>query len=148
MTAKTSAKKKAAAPHKTAGSVRTQFMGDFVAKFIRSPGATDFTWPEEDLSAPDVLAEFEMILDVLLRAGYLRATPAPDGSDSLRNRVINYLNAKDWPDSAPIPAKWAGIEPTVRLIEVSVITDHLLQAINSHAIGSGGGGTTWPPHPP
>jgi hypothetical protein len=138
---KTSAKR---AKSTASGNVRTGFMSDFVAEFIRSPRAKEFKWPSRELPAPAVLAEFQMIMDVLMRAGYLNGDLVADGTNALRDRLVNFLQAQDWPRSTPIPRKWEKIKPTVRLIEVAVIADGLLEAINFHPTVAGSG---WPPHP-
>ena len=139
---KSGKKSKPQAPAK----LHTKFMDEFVSEFIGKK--KPFKWPDTELLAPAVLAQFEMIVNVLMKAGYLLSTPAPDGTDPLRDRVIEFLNTKDWPRTAPIPKKWQKMKPTVRLIEVAVIADHLLEAINDHVDGGAGGGSHWPPHPP
>ena len=126
--------------------LHTKFMDEFVSEFIGKK--KPFKWPDIKLLAPAVLEQFEMIVDVLMKAGYLLATPEPDGTDLLRDRIIEFLNTKGWPRTAPIPKKWQNMKPTVRLIEVAVIADHLLEAINDHILGGSGGGSHWPPHPP
>jgi hypothetical protein len=147
-------KKTRAKPAKTNAPdyVRTQFITDFVAEFIRPSRTADFKWPSPELPRPAVLAEFEMFLHVLMTAAYLDRDPdsdgAPeaDGTDALRDRLVKFLKVEDWPRSTPIPKKWAKIQPTVRLIEIAVLTDCLLEAINSHPTVCGAG-ASWPPHP-
>jgi hypothetical protein len=127
--------------------VRTKFLTDFVAEFLRSsPRSRQFKWPSPELPAAAVLAEFQMFLDVLMTAAYLHRDPEADGTSELRDRLVKFLQDEDWPRSTPIPRKWAKIQPTVRLIEISVVTDCLLEAINSHPT-VGGAAAGWPPHP-
>src|SRR3977135_3896145 len=127
--------------------VRTQFLTDFVAEFIRSPPRSrEFKWPSPELPAPAVLAEFQMFMDVLMTAGYLNREPEDDTAGALRDRLIKFLKKEDWPRSTPIPRKWAKIKSTVRLIEIAGVADILLEAINSHpAVEAAAAG--WPPHP-
>jgi hypothetical protein len=127
--------------------VRTQFISDFVVEFLcSSPRSRDFKWPSPELPAAAVLAEFQMFLDVLMTAGYLHRDPEADGTNALRDRLVKFIKDEDWPRSTPIPRKWAKIQQTVRLIEIAVITDWLLEAINSHpTVDAAAAG--WPPHP-
>jgi hypothetical protein len=125
--------------------VKTQFVTDFVIEFIGHPGA--WKWPDHVQSKPSVAQDFFTILNALVQAGYLLSPPTPGTTDSLQDRVENFLLAQNWPLGAPIQKAYQGIEPTIRLVEISQITDHLLQAIDAQssdwATGSGSG---WPPH--
>jgi hypothetical protein len=121
--------------------VSTTFMTAFKAEFLSKANP----WPAPAQPTASVIADFGMFMDVLLKADLLLQAPVPDNSGSLLDRLAKFLIAQKWPASSPIPKKWKGIAPTVRLIEVSVIADHLLEAINDWP-GSGGGGTLWPPH--
>ncbi len=121
--------------------LRTTFMSAFKTEFLSKANP----WPAPAQPSASVIADFGMFMDVLLKADLLLQAPVPDNSGSLRDRLAKFLIAQNWPMSAPIPNPWQGIVPTVRLIEVSVIADHLLEAINDRP-GSGGGGPQWPPH--
>jgi hypothetical protein len=135
--------KKAAKRKVATQKLRTKFMSAFIAEFISS---TTDPWPDPTQAGPSVIADFDMFMDVLLKACVLQQPPVPDGSGSLRDRLANFLLAQNWPVLASIPKLWQGIQPTVRLIEVSVIADALLKAINAWRGGSGGGPNQWPPH--
>lgn len=125
--------------------VRTQFVTDFVAEFIGKPG--NWLWPQSEETRPAVVVDFQTIVNALVQAGYLLTPPVAGTSASLLDRVENFLIAQNWPLSAPIPKQWQGIEPTIRLIEVSQIVDHLLEAINANGPCIKKGSTTkWPPH--
>jgi hypothetical protein len=127
----------------TKPKVRTKFMADFTAEFIGSKAVPP--WPAENQTNPSIVADFLTITGILLTAELTGTQPPGGSSGSLADRVGNFLNAHDWPDSAPIPKLWRNIQPTVRLIEISVIADRLLSAINSGP-GRGGPGSGWPPH--
>ena len=127
-----------AAPTK---KVSTTFMSAFKKEFLSKANP----WPAPGQPTASVIADFGMFMDVLLKADLLLQAPVPDNSGSLLDRLAKFLIAQKWPASSPIPKKWQGIKTTIRLIEVSVIADHLLEAINDWP-GSGGGGTLWPPH--
>lgn len=130
-------KQQAAATKKVSTTFMTAFKKEFLSK--ANP------WPAAGQPTASVIADFGMFMDVLLKADLLLQAPVPDNSGSLLDRLAKFLIAQNWPMSSPIPKKWQGIAPTIRLIEVSVIADHLLEAINDRP-GSGGGGPQWPPH--
>lgn len=121
--------------------VTTKFMSAFKAEFLSKANP----WPAPGQPTAGVIADFGMFMDVLLKADLLLQAPVPDNSGSLLDRLAKFLIAQQWPASSPIPKKWQNIKTTVRLIEVSVIADHLLEAINAWP-GSGGSGSLWPPH--
>ena len=125
--------------------VRTQFVADFVIEFIGHPGA--WKWPAHSQTKTSVAEDFFTILNALVQAGYLLSPPTPGTTDSLQDRVENFLLAQNWPLSAPIQKVYQGIEPTIRLVEISQITDHLLQAIDAQSSDlASGSGSGWPPH--
>jgi hypothetical protein len=143
--AKTPTKRKATKQVK----LRTQFMSAFTAEFIGDLKTKKFKWPAIAQTRQSTLADFETFLDVLMRAGYLLQPVPPDGSNSLSDRLAQFLIAQKWPVSSPVPKKFAKKQSTVHLIEISVITDRLLEAINAQPKineGAGGGGEGWPPH--
>jgi hypothetical protein len=145
--AKKKSKPAKAAAHRAAPTrVHTKFVSAFFAEFVGGPKPKAWKWPLAGQAGPAVLQDFETFLDVLMTAGYLLAAPTSGGTDSLRDRLGDFLLAQHWPLTAPIPKKWQGIQPTVRLVEVSQITDRLLQAINADPLGAGGGPSRWPPH--
>ncbi len=129
------------AKHSTTKKVHTKFMSAFKAEFL----STANPWPAPAQPTASVIADFGMFMDVLLKADLLLQAPVPDNSGSLRDRLAKFLIAQNWPMSSPIPTHWQGIATTIRLIEVSVIADQLLAAINNPP-GSGGGPNQWPPH--
>jgi hypothetical protein len=126
--------------------VRTQFMADFTAEFIGSNAVPP--WPAADQTNASVVADFQTFISILI-AAEVSHTPPPTGPiGSLAARVGNFLIAQNWPVAAPepkTPKSWQKIQPTVHLIEISVIADRLLKAINSSP-GRGGAGSGWPPH--
>jgi hypothetical protein len=80
---------------------------------------------------------------------------------SLGEQILQFLQAQNWPNGTPAPPAPPGFEKmpldTIRLVEISVILDRLLQAINSFQVAkttaepgapgpTGGGGSPWPPH--
>jgi len=139
---KKQAVKKSAKSKAAAGKVRTKFMGAFIKEFV---GTKANPWPANGQTNASISADFETFMDVLITAAVTQRTPTSGGSMSLADRVASFLIAKGWPVTAPIPKQWQTIQPTVRLIEVSVIADRLLKAINEGS-GRGGGGSGWPPH--
>jgi hypothetical protein len=142
MAAKKKAVKKSAKPTAPA-KVRTKFMADFTSAFIGSKDVP--LWPAENQSNPSIVADFMTIVGILI-AAEVTLTPPPSGSSgSLADRVGNFLIAQGWPSTSAIPKHWRKIQPTVHLIEISVIADRLLAAINSSP-GRGGHGSGWPPH--
>jgi len=121
-------------------------MSAFVTEFL---GARDaWTWPTVGESNDAIVADFVTLTSGLLSTALTLTPPAPDGSGSMRDRLANFLIAQKWPVNTLIPARWAGIQPTVRLIEISVITDHILEALNAFRLpdSRGGGPGAWPPH--
>lgn len=138
--------------------LRTQFMVDFVNQFIRQgspdrllPGPNetkDWLWPTGNPTTQQIIDDYLSALNVLLTVGHaLGAAPAvPVGS--LGASIVPFLAAKGWPATTPVPPDWADEQPTVHLVEIAVISDWLLAAINAFKPPSaaGGGGSHWPPH--
>jgi hypothetical protein len=135
---KKSAKRKAA-PIK----VRTQFMADFTAQFIGQKAVPP--WPATGQSNASIAADFETFMSILISAAVTLTPPPTVPIGSLAARIGSFLIAHKWPVSTTIPKRWREIQPTVRLIEISVIADRLLEAINV-ALYRAGQGSGWPPH--
>jgi hypothetical protein len=65
---------------------------------------------------------------------------------------VQFVQAQNWPNVPPPPG-YEKLQGTVSLVEIAVILDRLLQAMNSFAVAKqggmnppGGGGSGWPPH--
>jgi hypothetical protein len=136
------AAKKSAKSSAAAGKVRTKFMSAFIKQFVTSKANP---WPAPGQTNASIIVDFETFMDVLISAAVTLNPPTSGGGASLADRIASFLIANQWPVSTPIPKQWQSIQPTVRLIEVSVIADGLLKAINKGS-GAGGGGSGWPPH--
>lgn len=148
--------------------VRTQFMADFTKKYIGDPttlkdpapyGNSD-TWPDPGRKWPtpkeplaDAVNDYLTFVNVLLTVGFVGGS-APSGPNaSLAADIAQFLQTEDWPTKttfvAGTPSEYNNELPTVHLVEVAVIQDRLLQALNSYdptGSGKGGGGSNWPPH--
>jgi hypothetical protein len=157
--------------------LRTPFMADFTREFIGDPTkikdptpppGTD-PWPDPEPTNPpspptrlwpvcalkptmsDIVSDYATFVNVLLTVGYVGASPAPPyRSGSLGDRIVKFLAAQNWPAGTAVPPEYTSERPTVHLVEIAVIQDRLLQAINSFNLadcqGAGGGGSNWPPH--
>ena len=144
--------------------LRTQFMADFTAEFIGDPTTIpdpapppkkniwpdpNRRWPTDKQVGTDILADYATFVNVLMTVGYL-AGPAPStyAAGTLGDRIGKFLTAKNWPIQPPVPPEYQKEQPTVHLIEIAVILDRLLHAINTFNPGGapGGGPTGWPPH--
>jgi hypothetical protein len=137
--------KKTAKPKVAGKPLRTEFMKAFIAQLITSKTNP---WPDPSETKESIAADFETFTDVLITALVLLQPPVPNGSGSLYDRLAKFLIAQDWP-TAPLKKPLLKIEGTVRLYEISVITDALLKAINDwrpKGGSGGGGGGQWPPH--
>jgi hypothetical protein len=142
--------------------LRTQFMADFTAAFIGDPKkikdpapppATD-TWPDPNRLWPksgqnrtEIVADYATFVNVLLTVGYVGAPPPAAPSGSLGDQIGKFLIAQNWPAGTEVPPEYKNELPTVHYVEIAVIQDRLLQAINSFTGGGkGGSGSNWPPH--
>jgi hypothetical protein len=143
--------------------VRTPFMAAFTAQFIGDPtkikasGQQD-DWPDPNRLWPklqpaqtsaQILADYLTFMNALMMAGYVIAPLPNPGPSQLATDIANFLTAQNWPTSTTPPAGYPTLPlPTIHLIEICVIHDRLLQAINSYnpEKGGGGGGSSWPPH--
>jgi hypothetical protein len=130
--------------------VRTEFIAAFTKQFIGQTATNPF--PAIGHSNADIAADFNTIMRILIAAEVGRKPPPTGKGRSLAGKVGNFLIAQKWPASTPLPKQLQGIQPTVRLIEIAVIADRLLQAINlipgRGRPRSGGPGPVpgWPPH--
>lgn len=125
--------------------VRTDFMSAFTSEFIRDPKTHKWKWPATNQSPESIVEDFETYIDVLMRADLVLPS---SGNSALRTRLAEFLNKEHWPVTSSIPKEWKDMQPTVRLIEISVIVDRLLEAVNGFTspTKSGGGPSGWPPH--
>jgi hypothetical protein len=144
--------------------LRTQFMTDFTAEFIGDPTtikdpaplpAVDSwpdphrRWPGQNETQTDIVTDFGTFVNVLLTMGYVMGPPPAFPSGSLGARIVLFIQGKNWPTATTILTGSQNEPlPTVHLVEISVILDRLLQAMNSFnpQQGKGGGGSNWPPH--
>lgn len=141
--------------------LRTQFMADFTAAFIGDPTTImDPTpppqkdpwpgpaglWPVTGQNASSIMADYATFLNVLMTVGYVKAPPPAAQSGSLGDRIGKFLIAQNWPTGTTWPSQYKDELPTVHLVEIAVISERLLQAMNSFGAGAGGGGSNWPPH--
>jgi hypothetical protein len=162
---KTRSKKSASRAHASGGKkrkqelLRTQFMADFTKAFIGDPkkihvlGWPDPTrlWPATGQNKTNILADYQTFVNVLMTVGYVGGPPPAAVPGSLGDRIGQFLIAEKWPSLTPISQKWVKEfgRPTVHLLEIAVILDRLLQAINSlhfYSGAPGGGPGGWPPH--
>ena len=95
-----------------------------------------------------------------MTVGYVKASLPTFPSGSLGDDIVQFLTLKNWPTATPVfppppppPAPlplppYQSQLPTVHLLEIAVILDRLLQAMNSFNPGGGPGGGPggWPPH--
>jgi hypothetical protein len=136
---------KVSAKRKAPTLVRTKFMSAFTSEFIRDPKTHKWKWPTDGQTPESIVEDFETYIDVLMRADFVLPSNA---NSALRIRLAAFLNTEHWPVTSSIPKAWKKIQPTVRLIEISVIVDRLLEAVNAftNPTESGGGPIGWPPH--
>jgi hypothetical protein len=123
--------------------LRTQFMQDFIREFIgdpdtiKEPGYPDpwpdpsRKWPIEGQGPSEIAADYTTFVNVLLTVGYAKLARAQNGA--LAERVEQFLTRKEWPTAEPnilTPEYQYEDRGTVTLVEIAVILDRLLQAIN------------------
>ena len=152
--------------------LRTKFMDDFTAKFIgdptkikdpapppamdpwpdpeptKPPSPSTRHWPKCGQNMTEIVADYATFASVLLTFGYVGGSPTYP-SPSLSDSIAQYLKTYPWPTQNGVPPEYLKELPTVYLVEIAVIQDRLLQAINSfdlNCTGAGGGGSNWPPH--
>jgi hypothetical protein len=136
---------KVAAKRKAPTQVRTEFMSAFTSEFIGDPKTRVWKWPAPGQTPESIVEDFETYIDVLMRADLVLPS---NGNSALRTRLAAFLVSQHWPVTESIPKKWTNIQPTVHLIEISVIVDRLLMAVNeaTSPTDSSGGPSGWPPH--
>ncbi len=126
--------------------LRTPFMADFTKTFIQD-GSTS-KWPVAGQKRAEVVADFQMFVKVLLTVGY--GLPAPINNGPLGDRIVQFLGPPaNWPNNpAGIPKRLQNRLSTVALVDIAVVLDRLLKAVNAFNIsgGASGGPSTWPPH--
>ena len=139
--------------------LRTPFMAAFTLAFIgdptliKPPGQTD-RWPDPGRKWPvsgqkkvDIVTDYETFANVLMTMGYVMGPPPAVAPGSLGEKIVQFIQAQNWPTTTTVPPDYQTESlPTVHLIEISVILDRLMQAMNSFGEGGGGGGSDWPPH--
>jgi hypothetical protein len=152
--------------------LRTQFIADFTAKFIgdptkikdpapppqtdpwpdpeptNPPSPTTRLWPRQGEGRNDIATDYATFVNVLMTVGYVKAPPPAAPNGSLGAKIAAFLQAQNWPTGTTVPPAYNNELPTVHLVEISVILDRLLQAINSFNAADGAGGSPggWPPH--
>src|SRR5262249_37242129 len=136
----------------------TQFIADFTDNFIgdhkklKPRGQAD-TWPDGSRVWPpssqcpdDIATGYATFVNVLMRVGYVGGWSPPVGPSALGKNIWQYLQ----PDPTATPGSWKikgwpdGTTPSTpptpyydtHLVEISVILDRLLQAINSFDVGN------------
>ena len=152
-----------ASPPGAAKLLRTKFMDDFTAKFIGDPTTMPAlgdlsTWPDPNRIWPDpkaipprdvVASQYGTFVNLLMTFGYVSGPPPAKPSDPLGGNIWQFLVDQNWPNGTPRPP---GYDHTkVPLVEIAVILDRLLQALNTYQVAgassaSGGGPGSWPPH--
>jgi len=114
-------------------------------------------WPLKGQGREKVIEDYSTFVNVLLWTAWFPPTvpPPPQPNTALAAHIVKFLSDHKWPNGTPIPPEYTKpIAPsdertTVVLVEIAVIQDRLLQAINSFDFkggGAGGGGSNWPPH--
>ena len=154
-------------------ALRTKFMHDFTAQFIgdptkikdpapppaadpwpdpeptNPPSTSTRIWPKCGQSMTEIVADYVTFVNVLLTVGYVGPPPTTYPCVLLGDSIVQYLKTYPWPTGTDVPPEYQGELPTVYLVELAVIQDRLLQAINSFNLkckGLGGGPSNWPPH--
>jgi len=125
--------------------LRTQFMQDFTEEFIgepdtiKEPGYPDpwpdpsRRWPREGQGTSEIVADYTTFVNALLSVGYADAEPAAAPNRALADQIVRFLRERNWPKGEPIiltPEYQYEDRGTVTLVEIAVILDRLLQAIN------------------
>jgi hypothetical protein len=155
--------------------LRTQFMADFTAKFIgdptkikdptfhpqqdhwpdpepptNPPSPSTRLWPRPGEGRNDIATDYATFANVLLTVVYVPGSSPAGPNAALAAEIVQFLQAQKWPNQTPIPPQYAKEDRgTVNLVEIAVIQDRLVQAINTFDLtgsGAGGGGSNWPPH--
>jgi hypothetical protein len=124
--------------------LRTQFMQDFTEEFIghpdaiKEPGYPDpwpdpgRRWPREGQGTSEIATDYTTFVNVLLRIGYAEPAAAAQNR-ALAEQIERFLRERNWPEAEPViltPEYQYEDRGTVTLVEIAVILDRLLQAIN------------------
>lgn len=135
-----------AAGKKRRSLLRTTFMADFTKTFIRQ--GNTYLWPVVGQKRADVIADLQTFVAVLSAVGY--GLSAPVTTTPLGARLVQFIGApRKWPTLTGVPPRFTNELPTVALVEIAVILDRLLEAINAFKLVEGAPGGTpggWPPH--
>jgi hypothetical protein len=146
--AKKTTARKAQPPKKL---LRTKFMADFHARFIFDRTKSDdarILWPPAGFNMPQAFQDIADVMEVLgaCMAGQPPAA-ATANPPTFRDDVGTFLSTRNWPQGSPVPPEYRNSrESTVHLVEMAVICDRMLEALNRGR--GGGGGSSWPPHSP
>src|ERR1039457_5140231 len=106
-------------------------------------------WPKCGQKRKEIVDDYATFVNVLLTVAYVGASPPTHPGGSLGDQIGKFLIAQNWPAGTEVPPEYVSEPPTVHLVEIAVIQDRLMQAINSFDLtctGAGGGGSNWPPH--
>jgi hypothetical protein len=120
-------------------------------------------WPSPRSGRKQIADEYATFVHVLLSFAFVPGPQPPQPPTNTPNpamaaKILLFLqNYKPkWPNATPIPPEYhkppalMDERGEVNLVEIAVISDRLLQAINSYDLtgegGRGGGGSGWPPH--
>jgi hypothetical protein len=104
-------------------------------------------WPKPTQNNTDIVTDYATFVNVLMTVGYLLQPPPTFPPGTLAAQISDFLKAKNWPTTDPVPTQYQGELPTAHLVEIGVILDRLLQAMNSFTGGEPtGSGSNWPPH--
>ena len=145
--------------------LRTDFMRLFTKDFIGKtpdtikPGCEDHwpdpkpnrLWPHAGQTQQSIVDDYVTFVNVLLTVAYLPNVNPTGPNPTLAADIVKWINAnpingKNWPNIPP-PAEYANEGGIVTNVEIAVIQDRLMQAINSFCSGPMcGGGGAWPPH--
>jgi hypothetical protein len=129
------------------------FIGD--SKQIKQLGCDDpwpdpaRKWPSKGQGTKSIVDDYVTFVQVLLTVAIDPVTTPTGPNPTLATTIVNYLNSQHWPKEPGPPPGYEKEAGTVTLVEVAVIGDRLLQAINSFDVtgtGSSGSGSNWPPH--
>jgi len=133
----------------------TKFIGDPTK--IPAPGQMSTwpdptrIWPDPNINPPrDVVAnQYATFVSLLMTFGYVSGPPPGKPSDPFAASIWQFLKDQDWPGGTPgVPQYDKG---TVTKVEIAVILDRLLEALNTYQVAgsstsTGGGPSSWPPH--
>jgi hypothetical protein len=108
-------------------------------------------WPKNPGMPKDQIRdEYAIFVYQLMTFGFFNGPPSlnPQPTTEPGKSIWQFLTNQGWPNSSPVVPGHS--KTTVALVEIAVILDRLLQALNTYeAAGSsstGGGPSVWPPH--